>query len=291
MRIILVILAGLVALYVRAQLVISRPIVSITSGTLLLDESLSVSAYSAYSVSRKLRSAYAGSAFRVRRSSDSTEQDIGFSGNNVDTSSLTSFVGANSGYIVKVYDQTTNARDLTQATAGNQPRIVNSGTIDTGNDGYPTMVYDGTDDYVAYATGPTTNPMDAFIVVNNVASTAGDIIASGNGTTRSCLQQATSSKFRLDNGVALDDGTYSTGTWYVIFWHAETGTSDSIRQNAGSLTTGSAGNNTPNGLVIGWPTSVCASMKVSEWIVFNAAVGTTDETTLRNNINARYTLF
>jgi hypothetical protein len=58
---------------------------------LLLD--LYPNAAVAYSL-RKLRNAYSGSAIRVRRSSDNAEQNISFVGNNLDTASLLSFVGA-----------------------------------------------------------------------------------------------------------------------------------------------------------------------------------------------------
>jgi hypothetical protein len=57
----------------------------------ILDQ-LSVSSSAAYSL-RKLRSAYTGSAIRVRRSSDNAEADIGFSGINLDTTALMSHVG------------------------------------------------------------------------------------------------------------------------------------------------------------------------------------------------------
>lgn len=80
---------------------------------------------------RKLRTAYAGSCIRVRRSSDNAEQDIGFIGTSLDTASLLSFVGGGSGYITKWYDQSGNARDGVQATSANQPRIVNSGAVES----------------------------------------------------------------------------------------------------------------------------------------------------------------
>ena len=48
----------------------------------------------AYSL-RKLRTAYTGNAIRVRRSSDNTEQNFGFIGGELDTSSLLSFIGYN----------------------------------------------------------------------------------------------------------------------------------------------------------------------------------------------------
>ena len=70
--------------------------VTTSAPSLLLD--LYPSAAAAYSV-RLLRSAYSGSAIRVRRSSDNTEQDIGFSGGNLDTSALTSFCGSGNGFV------------------------------------------------------------------------------------------------------------------------------------------------------------------------------------------------
>jgi hypothetical protein len=83
---------------------------------------------------RKLLSAYAGSALRVRRTSDNTEQDIGFDGNgNLDQTALTTFVGANSGYVTIWYDQSGSARNISQATTTLQLRIVNAGTVETIN--------------------------------------------------------------------------------------------------------------------------------------------------------------
>lgn len=109
-----------------------------------------VSAYAAYSFSRKLRAGYAGNAFKVRRSSDNATQNIGFVGSAVDTASLLSFVGANSGYIDTVYDQSGNANDLAQATTANQPRIVNAGVLDTVN-GQAAPYFNGSSQYLKKA--------------------------------------------------------------------------------------------------------------------------------------------
>ncbi len=90
-------------------------------------------AAAAYSL-RKLRSAYTGSAIRVRRSSDSTEQDIGFtSGGDLDSTSLLDFVGTGSGYIKTWYDQSGNGKDVSQTTTSKQPRTVNAGILETMN--------------------------------------------------------------------------------------------------------------------------------------------------------------
>jgi hypothetical protein len=99
----------------------------------------------AYSV-RLLRSAYTGSAIRVRRSSDNTEQDIGFTAlGNLDESALTTFVGANNGFVTTWYDQSGNGRNATQSTADNQPQIVASGVINKVNT-KPSLLFDGTND-------------------------------------------------------------------------------------------------------------------------------------------------
>jgi hypothetical protein len=91
-------------------------------------------ATAAYSV-RKLRTAYTGACMRVRRSSDNAEQDIGFVGNNLDTASLLSFVGAGSGFVTAWYNQGLGGLtyDSTQTSAGVQPIIVNAGVLITVN--------------------------------------------------------------------------------------------------------------------------------------------------------------
>lgn len=110
----------------------------------------------AYSV-RKLRAAYAGSAIRVRRSSDNAEQDIGFTAlGDLDETSLTTFVGSNNAFIVTWYDQSGNANNATQSTPSLQPQIVSSGTILTMNS-KPCMTLDGSDDFLALTTQQSVN--------------------------------------------------------------------------------------------------------------------------------------
>jgi hypothetical protein len=87
---------------------------------------------------RKLSSTYAGSSVRVRRTSDNSEQDIGFDvSGNLDTSSLTTFLGSSDGFITKWYDQSGSSRDGVQTTSSRQIRIATAGVIETKN-GLPT---------------------------------------------------------------------------------------------------------------------------------------------------------
>lgn len=86
----------------------------------------------AYSL-RKLRTAYSGNCIRVRRSSDNTEQDIGFSNNLLDQSSLLSFCGAGDGFVTRIYDQSGVNNYAGQGTLNRQPLIVSSGATITRN--------------------------------------------------------------------------------------------------------------------------------------------------------------
>jgi hypothetical protein len=87
-------------------------------------------AAAAYSL-RKLSSTYSGNAIRVRRSSDNTEQNIGFDGSgNLDTSALTTFVGAGNGFVVTIFDQSGNGINMTSSFANRQAKIVSSGVVE-----------------------------------------------------------------------------------------------------------------------------------------------------------------
>jgi hypothetical protein len=105
-------------------------IVGVQAPSLLLDTYTGAAV--AYSL-RKLRTDYSGNAIRVRRSSDNAEQNIGFSGNDLDTASLLTFCGAGNGFVTTWYDQSGNANNAIQATAFNQPQIVSSGAMITTN--------------------------------------------------------------------------------------------------------------------------------------------------------------
>jgi hypothetical protein len=93
-----------------------------SSATLLLD--LYPNAAAAYSL-RKLRTAYTGSAIRVRRSiipsGQPSEQDIGFVADQLDTVALLAFCGVGNGFVTTWYDQSESANHGIQETQASQP--------------------------------------------------------------------------------------------------------------------------------------------------------------------------
>lgn len=183
---------------------------------LLLDHGF----YVGFAVSlRKLRTAYAGNCFKVRRSSDSTEQDIGFSNDVVDSSAVASFIGGGSGFFSKWYDQSLNAYDFNQTTAGQQPQWIASSNINS----KPAGRYDGSDDNVQIndltrrqSDFTHINEMTLLAVVNQTASNDGTIYASDytilntNNHAFYARTYATNTEFPCWFGHFNRDGFYNT---------------------------------------------------------------------------------
>ena len=109
----------------------------------------------------KLNSAYTGACIRVRRS-DSVEQDIGFSGDTLDESELTTFAGTSDCFLTTFYDQSGNVRNMTQTAASNQPKIVSAGAI-LKEGTKVTIQFDGVNDFMTIPSlGITTNYHNVF---------------------------------------------------------------------------------------------------------------------------------
>lgn len=141
-------------------------------------------ANAAYSTARKLDLNYPGSAIRVRRSSDSAEQDIGFDANgDLDVTALTTFVGANDGFVTILYDQSGNGDDAIQATAGFQPQIVDAGVLNTNVAGRPETRFDGVDDFMEtnLSTNITGQDTSMFMVADIPSTTNFQGVVTGIG--------------------------------------------------------------------------------------------------------------
>ncbi len=73
---------------------------------------------------RRINSGYTGPLIRLRRSTDSTEQDFGSGlgmGETIDYSAIDTFLSGGTAHVVKWYDQSGQGRDLQQQTASRQP--------------------------------------------------------------------------------------------------------------------------------------------------------------------------
>jgi len=142
------------------------------SASLYLDAT-SNTAVAAHSL-RKLRSAYAGSCIKVRRSSDNATQDIGFSGNDLNTSALLTFCGAGDGFIDTWYDQSGNGNNLSASgTFYAQPQIVASGVVTTKNGKPSALITTAHQLACAISSNPTASRL--FSMVVNISDSTGTI--------------------------------------------------------------------------------------------------------------------
>jgi hypothetical protein len=123
----------------------------------------------AYSL-RRLRNDYDGPLVRVRRGSDNTEQDIGFTSLGLfDAVALEDFVGGGDGYLVTWYDQSGNGVDATAPAAGVQPRIADGSGQLVALNSQPAVLFDPTseaDERELFASGISISEADAYAVAS-----------------------------------------------------------------------------------------------------------------------------
>jgi len=260
----------------------------------------------AYGV-RKLSSSYNGYALKVRRSSDSTTQDIGFDTNgNLDTVSLKTFVGSGSGYVATWYDQSGSGKDLTQATTTKQPRIVNAGVIDLKN-GVPSLYFDGVDDSMSNTalagTLITGSELRAFIVSSTesggsnpswgefaVLWKSGDSDAYSTTTSIELLSLVGSSAktgTQLNGGSAAGNGL-STGVLYQHTAYHAASNSLLLYRNGTQIGSDSVASAfAPTSVVLGTSAGSDASTNgrgyLGEFIVFNANLSTANRTAIERS--------
>ncbi len=226
----------------------------------------------AYS-SRRLRTAYTGSLLRLRRSSDNTESDIGYTADgDLDTAAVAAFVGGGSGYIVNWYDQSSNGYNATQTTAASQPLYVASG-----QNGRPVVRFDGSNDYLTY-------PLWLFPNAGSIQSVARRI-----GGTRTVVFVADNTdspeiRFSMDSMQIYDGGAYQSvltgdnvlNQWYVslgvfaanLSEYRQNGTSKGTDNTVSINVDGNPNRNIGAYLRPGW----YSNLEIAELIICNAAL-------------------
>ncbi len=207
------------------------------------------SAEGGYSM-RKISST-ATNCIRVRRSDNNAEQDIGFVGDELDTTSLLSFVGANDGFVTTWYDQSGNSRDAINFTATTQPRIVNSGVLETKNT--KPAIYFNNDwlKHFGQVIPLATNPFSYFTVSSHETAndtgvvfksrdirqaSGGDYVANFHDRRTNKVNfilRASGTAYRADLSIQRDNSDYTLLSGFVdgsnnmsAFDNGDTGTTD-----------------------------------------------------------------
>jgi hypothetical protein len=256
----------------------------------------------AYSAARRLSGTYTGSLIRVRRSSDNAEQDIGYTAGNVlDESALTTFVGANNGFVTTWYDQSGNANNATQSTAANQPKIVSSGVVNTQaglSSGRPALSFDSVNDFFDLTSLITTTNYTAFVAQKRLnAGLSSQWItqkATSTGTRpyAAVLYGGTSNAY-MSTYNSSTQVTAATNTTNYILLTSRWGSTQNIYINNSALTTstGTDGNTGTGFDVIGRRTSGEYSNVNNTEIILYASDKLSDLTGISDNINTFYSIY
>ena len=267
---------------------------TLVTASLLLDQ-YGANITAAYSV-RKLRTAYTGSAMRIRRHSDNVEQDIGFDSNgDLDTAAITSFVGANSASVVTWYEQSGQAStyNLTQPTTSRQPRITDSsGNVFTLN-GKPAI--DDTNNSAARLSFNTSfgqapsginQPFHTFNVVSYPST--GDRVLF-DGETGDCKISAYyGGVYRMGAGTNVNTGSTTINTQLLVDGSFNGTSSYLFENNVSQGTSLNIGTNNINGFYLMGKSRSFG--KTQEFLIYGADV-TTNRSNIADNINTYYSIY
>lgn len=241
---------------------------------------------------RLLDSTYGGSAIRVRRTSDSAEQDIGFSGDDLDTASLESFCSGTDGVITTFYDQSGNGNNGTQTVAARQPKICSGGTTLTDPDnGLPAMqLVPANINFFVISTITTVQVFSSFAVFNRASSGIDSVTIGKAASSPQILWWRTTDSLHsyLSTSQIHFTTDTSTGDFLTTTWRDS---SDNVntRKN-GSDGTSAVRSQTAQGLTQLWRSTSYHDGYGQEIILIHSDVEA-DHTTIENNINNYYSIF
>jgi hypothetical protein len=121
-----------------------------------------------YSIARQVNPDYTGSLIRIRRDSDSTEQDIGIVDGELDLATISSFCSETIGRIQTVYNQGTKGSGWDQIyLSGTRSIIYQSGAVETVN-GKPAILGQTSN---AYRAGGADKPIaDSIMIKDKIIS-------------------------------------------------------------------------------------------------------------------------
>lgn len=243
---------------------------------------------------RKLSPSYTSNAIRIRRASDNAEQDIGFTGEDLDTAAVNSFCSGTNGFIATWYDQSGNSRNATQVTAASQPKIYDNSTGIVLTNGKPSLRFEGSQ-FLGVSGALSSQPNSYFIVKildNPTTASAGNTITDGTiASIRRLIDVTAGSRYRIFAGSIFTTTVTANNTQTLLFTLFN-GASSSLAKNNGAVSSGNAGTLSGSNIRIG--TNVTAAFfligNINEFIIYNSNQ-TTNRTGIETNINNYYNIY
>jgi len=264
----------------------------------LLNESYGSGAAAAYGT-RRLNGLYTGACMTIRRASDGTTQAIGFVGEEIDESAITTFCTGTSCTVQVWHDQsqtggTGSGNDAVQTTHTKQPTIYTGGAIVKEN-GRVAVDFDGSSNFLE--SGALTTAAQPISVITTTTPQA---TAFSGGIINTTDTNNFIDFYRTDGGFAINAGTtltsgasvdYVQDNQYIRF-SLFNGASSEIFANGVSVISGNANTTGLSGnLFIGkFLTSANNYMNglIQEAIIY-ASNKSTDRTSIESNIGDYFT--
>jgi hypothetical protein len=209
----------------------------------------------AYYSLRQFTEAETLNAIRVRRSSDDTEQDIGFDANgDLDSTALLAFVGTggtDNGFVTTWYDQSGNGNNATNSTESEQPLIVSGGTLVEENS-KAALDFDGVDDNLNsvgadLVTG--NSPYAAFTIAKSTTTVSSDYYFGINATQNGAGAGSTSTltpefAIRVNGNCIFSDSASGSQELLSLLYDGTTIQNHSLHINGTSSAVSSSANGT-----------------------------------------------
>ena len=202
------------------------------------------------------------------------------------------------GFVETWYDQSGNSNDVTQATAGSQPKIVNAGSLVTVG-GRASFKFDGSSDFLereTYTQGSLSQPNTFFSVaeLDAYADENRKVYDGHVSTARNMLQLNTAGngQFAHFAGTVAATGEDADADRH-LFTSLINGASSDLRIDGTSKATGNTASQAMTGIVIGAnnvPTSNFWDGDIQEIIIYNSNQSSTT-TAVETNINSHYSIF
>jgi PKD repeat protein len=240
---------------------------------------------------RKLRAAYAGSANRIYNGT--SQQDIGFSSNEYDTASFSTFVGAGTGNVAKWYDQSGNTRDLVQATTSAMPYVILSH-----QNMKPGMQLDGAADHMDASGVTTPNGCTIYLVLRaDDPTNANEQIYFDSVTTNqtTLFKSSSGAGHRLACAFGIQVTTSQAATANArIISVIHNGSLSEIYINGSSINTGNYGSNAFNGFRIGrsrGAVNLFFNGDYFEALIYPAVHGTSTRQAIESSLNAYWGIY
>ena len=190
------------------------------------------------------------------------------------------------GFVETWYDQSGNGNDAVQATAGNQPKIVNAGTL------LNELDFDGTADELTIDFGADLSQANSFFMVHQSDTTtanSNDFFDRVSGSPRTLFDQS-GNNYRMFSDSSADTGVAITTDKSLVF-ALYNGASSLFAKNGtatSALNVGTAGVNQNSSL--GASNVSFYDGTIQEFIIYNSDQSS-NRVAVETNINNQYSIF